>query len=237
MREKFPRLHRFVAARLSPSEELGLHFTIGVLLMLGAAWIFGGIAEDVVEREEITVLDEWLAHWFHAQARPGFTQAMLLLTHWHNTAGMLTMTALLGAYFYVRKANYWLLALVAAVPGGMLLNVALKQVFQRARPSFDNPLLTLATYSFPSGHTVAATLFYGLLACYLVVLVKRWRTRVAVVAAACTMAALVGLSRMYLGVHYFSDVLAAIAEGCGWLAVCITGVSTLRRRRAARATS
>ena len=57
----------------------------------------------------------------------------------------------------------------------MLLNVVLKHIFQRARPSFDNPLLTLATYSFPSGHTVAATLFYGLHGGYLVVLRDRWK--------------------------------------------------------------
>jgi undecaprenyl-diphosphatase len=84
---------------------------------------------------------------------------------------------------------------------------------------------------------VAATLFYGLIAAYFVCLTSRWKTRLLIVAVACVMVGLVGLSRMYLGVHYLSDVLAAIAEGCGWLAVCITGVSTLRRRRAARASS
>ncbi|RJG11757.1 phosphatase PAP2 family protein, partial [Massilia cavernae] len=230
MRDRFPRTYRFLAARLSPAEELGLHFTIGILLMLGAAWVFGEIAGDVVEQEEITVLDEWLAHWFHARAHPAFTEVMMVLSHWHSTAGMLAMTALAGTYFYARKANYWLLALVTAVPGGMLLNVALKHLFQRARPSFENPLLSLPTYSFPSGHTVAATLFYGLLACYAVVVLRSWRTRALVVMGACFLVGLVGLSRIYLGVHYLSDVMAAIAEGCGWLAVCITGVSTLRRR-------
>lgn len=235
MREQFHRLQRFLAARLSPTEELGLHFTIGILLMLAAAWVFGDIAEDVVEREEITILDAWLAHWFHARARPAFTSVMLVLTHWHSTAGMLVMTLLLGIYFYARKANYWLLTLLTAVPGGMSLNVLLKHIFRRARPTFEQPLLELATYSFPSGHTVAATLFYGVVACYLVMLPRSWRSRTLVVAAACLMVALVGLSRMYLGVHYLSDVMAAVVEGGGWLAVCVTGVSTLRRRRAARA--
>lgn len=237
MKEIYPRVHRFIAARLTPGEELGLHFTVGIVLMLFAAWVFGGIAEEVVDAEEITLLDEWLARWFNARATPAFTEAMLYLTHAHNTAGMLIMTSVAGIYFYLRKAPYWLLALVVSVPGGMLLNVILKHIFQRARPSLDNPLLTLTTYSFPSGHTVAATLFYGLIASYLVCLAPRWKTRFLIVLGACVMVGLVGLSRMYLGVHYLSDVLAAIAEGCGWLAVCITGVSTLRRRRAARATS
>lgn len=237
MKTSFPRLYKFIAARLTPGEELGLHLTVGVALMLVAAWVFGSIAEEVVEAEEITIIDDWLARWFHARASPGFTDAMLLITHWHNTLGISLMALVLGIWLYVKKAHYWLLTLVIAVPGGMLLNVLLKYTFQRARPSWDNPLLTLSTYSFPSGHTVGATLLYGLLAAYLVVLSRSWRTRVAVMAAVCLMIGLVGLSRMYLGVHYLSDVLAAVVEGCGWLVVCITGCSTLRRRRAARATS
>lgn len=236
MKTSFPRLYKFIAARLTPGEELGLHLTVGVALMLLAAWVFGAIAEDVVGTEEITIVDAWLARWFHARASPGFTGAMLFITHWHSTLGVCLMALVLGAWFLVRKAHYWLLTLITAVPGGMLLNVLLKYTFQRARPSWEQPLLTLSTYSFPSGHTVGATLLYGVLAAYLVMLSRSWRTRAAVVVGACLMVALVGLSRMYLGVHYLSDVMAAFAEGCGWLAVCITGCSTLRRRRAARAT-
>ncbi len=236
MKNSFPRLHAFVAARFTAGEALGLHLTAGVALLLFAGWIFGEIAGDVIEREQITVLDEWLAHWFHARARPATTRALLFITHWHGTLGVILMALALALVLWRRKAYYWLLALAVTVPGGMLLNVALKLMFQRARPSFDNPLLTLDTYSFPSGHAVGATLFYGFLAAYLTCLVRHWGARAAIAAGACVMVALVGLSRMALGVHYLSDVLAAIAEGCAWLAICITAISTLRRRRAARPT-
>jgi len=237
MKEIVPRLQQFVAARLTPGEALGLHFTVGVAVMLFAVWVFGSIAEEVIEAEELVFIDDWIARWFNAHATPGFTQVMLVITHAHNTAGMLVLTTVLGIYFYIRKARYWLLALLVSVPGGMLLNVALKNIFQRARPSLDNPLLTLTTYSFPSGHTVAATLFYGLLAAYLVCLPGKWKYRFLIALGACVLVALVGLSRMYLGVHYLSDVMAAVAVGCAWLAICITGVSTLGRRRAARGAS
>jgi undecaprenyl-diphosphatase len=76
---------------------------------------------------------------------------------------------------------------------------------------------------------VAATLFYGLLASYLVTRGWRWLP----LAGAVLMVLLVACSRMYLGVHYLSDVLAAMAEGVAWLAICVTGVSTWRRRREA----
>ena len=227
-------LRRFIDARLSPEGAMGLHLTLGVALLLVAAWIFGAIAEDVVTGATITLVDVRLAHWFHDRATPGFTRAMLVVTHWNGIIGSSIMAALLALWFWRRHAHYWLIVCLVAVPGGMLLNVALKHVFQRARPSFDDPLLSLLTYSFPSGHTAAATVFYGLLACYVVRRVRTWRARALVMLGAVLMVMLVALSRMYLGVHYLSDVLAATAEGAAWLAICITAVSTLHRRRLAR---
>ena len=226
-------VHRFLAARFSPKEEMGLHFTIGIALILLAALAFGEVAEDVVRGDSITLVDVRLAHWFRAHATPGFTEVMLFITHWNGILGSSIMGALLALFFWRRKAHYWLAATLVAVPGGMLLNVALKHVFRRARPSLEDPLLTLSTSSFPSGHTAAATVFYGLLACYLVRRVHGWPARTAVMAACVLMVMLVALSRMYLGVHYLSDVLAAALEGAAWLATCLVALSALRRRRTA----
>lgn len=235
LKKTVPRLHRFAAARLSPEGEFGLHLTVGGVLLVLAAWAFGTVAEEVVEGDALP-LDLALANWLHAHAHAsdGLTSAMLFITHWHSVAGILAMVALLGCWLYARRAGYWLLALLFTVPGGMVLNVLLKITFQRARPSFEQPLLTLSTYSFPSGHTVAATLLYGFLAAYLTRHAHSWRARVGVALLACLMVGLVAGSRMYLGAHYLTDILAAVAEGCAWLAVCITAVSTLRRRRQAR---
>ena len=230
----FPRLHRFVAARLSPEGETGLHLTVGVVLIVCAAWLFGGIAEEVVNNESLTVLDVKIAQWFHAHATGAMTQAMLFITNVHGMAGGSILALMLAAWFYRSRQHYWLITTLIALPGGMLLNVLLKYVFHRSRPSFDEPLLTLSTYSFPSGHTANAALLYGLLACWLWMHHRGALARAAIVSFACFMIALVGTSRMYLGVHYLTDVMAATAEACAWLAVCITAISTLRRRRHAR---
>lgn len=228
----FERVNRWIAARLTPGEETGLHLTVGVLLMLFMGWAFAEIAEEVLEGEELTVLDTQLSVWVFQHHHPGVTWFMFFITHWHSPVGILAMSAALAAWMWRRREAYWLAALGLSVPGGLLLNVLLKYLFQRERPQFDEPLLTLATYSFPSGHASGATLFYGLLVAYLVRSTHSRRGWALAAAIGCMMVLLVAASRVYLGAHYLSDVLAAIAEGCTWLTICITSVSTLRRRRA-----
>jgi membrane-associated phospholipid phosphatase len=231
------RLHRFAIARFSPQEQFGLHLTLGVLVLLLAMAGFARLADEVVNGAPITELDLQLANWLHvhAHASTALRSFLLVVTQLHSTPGMLVLTAVAGWWLIRRDARHWMLTLVAAVPGGMLLNVAMKHTFERARPHFDEPILSLTTYSFPSGHTVAATLFYGVLACYLTRHAHGWGARAAIVLAACAVVLLVAGSRLYLGAHYLSDVLAGMLEGCAWLAICVTGVSTLRRRQAARA--
>ncbi|MEO6016619.1 MAG: phosphatase PAP2 family protein [Polaromonas sp.] len=223
-------LATFVRARLSPDGYLGLSLTLGALALLVAGIIFGNIAEDVMTADSITLLDVQVSRWFHVRATPLLTQLMLALTHAHGTLGILLMCSLLGLWLARRKEWGWVLTLLVSVPGGMLVNLSLKQVFQRARPSFDDPLLTLASYSFPSGHAAAATLLYGMLAAWLLGRTTHWRWRLAIVMLAFAMVVLVAISRVYLGVHYPSDVLAAMASSSGWLAISLTAMATWRQR-------
>lgn len=229
------RLHRFFAARLSPAGAAGLHLTVGVVMLFAGMLAFGLIAADVVSGAGIAIIDIEVANWFHSHATPAMTRFMLWVSFFHGGLAGATLALALLLVFYLRKKRWWLLAGLIVLPGGALLNVLIKYAFQRARPTFEVPLLTLTTYSFPSGHTAFAAMLYGLLACALLAHVRGHAARAAVVLAAAMMVALVGVSRMYLGVHYLSDVLAASAEGCIWLALCITTVSTLRRRREGRA--
>ena len=208
-----------------------MHLTVGMVLLLLSGLVFHELAEAVMGQEAITVLDVQVAHWFNAHAAEPFTSLMLGVSAVHSVAGMVVLFCVLAAWLWRQRATYWLLALAFSVPGGMMLNVVLKHVFQRARPVFEDPLVTLATYSFPSGHTTAATCFYGLLASYLVIARPAWSVRLGTVAVCVAMVLLVAFSRVYLGAHYVSDVLAAMAESVAWLAVCITAISTLRRRR------
>lgn len=220
----------FLRARFSPEGYLGLHLTVGALLLVMAAWFFGSIAEDVVTADTITVVDFEVARWFHAHRNPVLTKFMLFISDIHSVLGIILWSMLTALIFIWKKDWYWLLGLAVSVGGGMLVNVLVKYAFHRARPSVDEPLLTLMTYSFPSGHTAGSMLFYGVLTAYLVCHVRFWRWQIPIVTIAVLMVVIVGISRMYLGVHYLSDVLAAIAESIAWLALSLTAISTLRRR-------
>ena len=229
-----PSLQRLAAARFSPAGEYGLQLAVGAVVLLLAMALFAHLAGAVVAGAPITHFDAAVAEWLHVHARQGgaLRDALLVVTHLHSTPGALAIAACAGLWMYRRGHRYWAIALATGVPGGMLLNVALKHTFERARPHFEEPILTLTTYSFPSGHTMAATVLYGLLACYFARYARSWGARLLPFVLAALMIGLVAFSRMYLGAHYLTDILAALAEGCGWLAICIGAVATLERRQA-----
>ena len=221
----------FVRTRLSPRGYFGLQLALGAFVLIGAGWLFGRIAEDVVNGGPLTFVDVRVAQWFHAHATPFWTRVMLAITHLHDPLPATAAVLLLAGFLIWRRNWYWLIGLSLTVPFGMLLNVLMQHAFHRIRPSFDNPLLVLSSYSFPSGHVAGATLFYGVLAAMLVAQSGVWRWRVMVVLAAITLVALVALTRIYLGAHYLSDVLAAFAQSVAWLTLCLTGLHTFWRRR------
>ena len=228
---RFAHWKRFLQARLSPEGYLGLHLTLGLLVILATGWWFGDIAEDMSGNAGTRLLDERVASWFHQHAIPALTQAMRGVTFFGSVGFVAVAASCLVIFLIVRKRWYDALLLTLTVGGGSLLNILLKHFFHRQRPVLENPLLTLTSYGFPSGHTMGSTLFYGTLAVFVAHSVRAWRWRVLAFWIAALAVALVGLSRIYLGAHYLTDVIGAIAVGLAWLAFCWTGVETLRKWR------
>jgi undecaprenyl-diphosphatase len=110
------------------------------------------------------------------------------------------------------------------------MDQVLKRVFHRPRPAWDLPILIARGWSFPSGHAMGSLVAYGMLVYLIVRTMGHARRRLALAGCALVLVLLIGLSRMYLGVHYFSDVVAGYAAGTVWLTACITGLEVVRRR-------
>jgi len=193
--------------------------------------IFFAVAWDVAARDPIVIVDSNIASWFHHHLRDPITRAMLVVSAVHGIAAISAWSVVFAALLARIREWYWILTLALATIGGMVINVALKEAYARARPQLDDPIVTLGTYSFPSGHTAASTIFYGVLAAFLVTRYRNPRIRVAIVTVAVLAVALVAISRMYLGAHYLSDVVAAAASSTAWLVVCLSGVHALVLRR------
>ena len=98
-------------------------------------------------------------------------------------------------------------------------------------PHFVDPILSLTSYSFPSGHTMTATVLFGVLAAYFAATTSGWGYRTLIILSAALLILSVAFSRIYLGAHYLSDVLGALAEGLAWLALCLTGVYSIWRKQ------
>src|SRR5919107_3892010 len=227
---RYERQLAWLLRRLAPGQYLGLHLTVGLLAAAGCLWLFGGVVEDLLNNDPLVRFDQTVETLLHDRATPALTAFFLVITALGSleTIGLLglVVSVILGVRRQWRYLGTWL----AALAGGVVLNQLLKEFFARPRPYFEHPLLLEASYSFPSSHATMSLICYGMLAYFCVLALRTWRAKTAVVFGAALLVLLIGFSRMYLGVHYFSDVVAGFASGGIWLSTLITASETLRRR-------
>jgi membrane-associated phospholipid phosphatase len=231
LQQHFRREFYFVQARLLPEGLFGLYFTVGVVVFVGAAWLFGGISEDLITGDPLVLIDEIISELFRSNATSKFTVGMQFVSALASATAVIIIYVAMSLIFLWKREWYWELTLLLVVAGGILLNIVLKGLFDRARPGWADPLMALSDPGFPSGHTMMATIVYGFLAVYLMLRIESWTARSFIVILTISLIFLIALSRMYLGAHYLSDVLAAMAAGLAWLALCLSAVEVLRRHR------
>ena len=195
---------------------------IGLLLPL---WGFAELAGDIHEREVIG-FDEPVLRFAHALATPGLDRLFVAITDIGYLNGVVPFDiALVLALLLLRRLRAATFAAIA-LGGSGLLNVGTKLMFARDRPSLWESITPELTYSFPSGHAMGS----ATLAWVLVLLSWHTRWRWPVAACAVPFVLLVGFSRVYLGVHYPSDILAGWAAASVWAVVAYLAVFRLRRR-------
>src|SRR5437868_10428615 len=154
-----------------------------------------------------------IAGWFHAHLSQALVNVLRMFSE-PGSAQWIGVVLFLAALFFVWK-RAWpaLVTMIVAVPGGMLLNELLKLAVHRHRPFLDGWFVDWSGYSFASGHTIGATLLYGQLLLFLLPLMKSKRRQRLTILSAAMLVMLVGFSRIALGAHYLSDVIAAIFLG------------------------
>ena len=234
VRARHPRLWSFVAGRMARGDYLGLHLTIGLVASLAALWVFGAVTEDVIHHDPLTAVDLHLAAWFRMHAGIMGDRAALAITTIGSPFGMTILGLVVAAVLSYRRWWIVLVGWVAANAGGALLDWVLERVIHRPppRPIGAGAFLSGTSFSFPSSHAMGSLIGYGMLS-YLLIAFWPPARRHATLLIATTIALVlaVGLSRLYLGVHFLSDVIGGYAAGGVWLAACVTGVEISLRQR------
>ena len=228
--ERHPKIVTFVKERLSPTSYLGLHLTVGLAISAIFVWIFGGITEDVLTGDPFVLVDQWVLNRVLYFRAPVVTSIMMIFTQLGGWAVITAGSLATAIYLLFKKRIDYLLAYVAAILGGNVLFLILKMVIHRVRPISETSLIRAEGWSFPSGHSVMSVIFYGMITYFIVRGIRTWRLRVFIVMTAMFLIFLIGFSRIYLQVHYLSDVIAGYVGGLFWLTMCITGLEVYRKK-------
>jgi membrane-associated phospholipid phosphatase len=205
---------------------------LGALLVLAASlWAFGLLADEVLEDEAGN--DQRLAEWLHGRATDPFTDVFRWITWLGNLTTLVAVTLIAVVLLWRRRERTDALFVLLAFIGGQVLSNGMKLGFRRERPFFADPLATESTFSFPSGHALVSLAVYGAVALVLARRISSARRRAVLVGCAALLVAAIGFSRLYLGVHFLTDVLAGFAAGAAWLALLYLALE-LRSRYTSR---
>lgn len=214
-----------------PTGFLAVHLVLGLALTT-LVMVFAALAEQVVVGGELVAFDRAFARALQESTSPRWRELFAVIT-WLGSAPALAVAAGIVAIrlFQQRRpvlASVW----IAGQAGGGLMNLALKTVFSRTRPEFADAVAS--GWSFPSGHAMGTFIFCGLGAYVLLRRTRSWTATVLVVWAALLWCVVMSFSRLYLGVHFATDVVAGLIAGAGWVVVCVSGVELALRREARR---
>lgn len=194
--------------------------------------MFATLAEETLAGGEMAVFDLAFARALHDAQSPEWHRVFSVVSWFGTREALAIATVAITVVLLVRQQMLLALGFVTAQAGGGLLNRVLKETFERTRPEFADPVLTASSWSFPSGHAMGTFILCGMV-CYLLVQENRsWKTAAVIVTGSASWCVVMAFSRLYLGVHYASDVLAGLLVGVAWVAVCVSALEVLRRRTA-----
>jgi undecaprenyl-diphosphatase len=248
-RRRFDRVRRhramelvFRGLRAAIGRAHDLRAGLGIFLLLGAVlsgiaiWGFAKLAGEVREGDT-QAFDEAMLHLIDEHRVAWVERSLLEITALGTGLVVMMVVGTAAMFLWLTRHRYSSMLLLVATAGGLLLNNILKYTFKRPRPQVFEWVDSPVTSSFPSGHAMSAAIVYVTVAYLAARLMKRRVFRLLTMLAAFLLIALIGLSRMYLGVHYPSDVLGGYVIGIGWAAFCMATLEAIQaygRRNAPR---
>lgn len=219
--DSHPAFFAFIRRRLDRTGFTGLPLTLLGVVFLYVLLLLGGVIEDLLTADPIVAADTRIDNLLYAFRDPLMVKVFLWITLLAKAKIVLSFSLLLLSVFLLRRQAVFILPLLLTIAGSGIFNVLGKVAFHRQRPSGIG-VYTEASYSFPSGHATIAAAFYGFVVYYLWRQTARWGSRMNILFAGVILMVVVGFSRLYLGVHFLSDVLGGYLLGLLWLIIGIS---------------
>lgn len=207
---------------------LGLFLVAGIVISVIATWVFGEFAEVVIAGKT-QAFDEAVLRWMGAHRTPLLDSAMVEITALGTGMVVMMIVSISALFLALTRHRYSALLLLVATFGGLVLNLVLKLFFDRPRPEVIMWGTHAVSSSFPSGHAMSATIVYSTVAYLAARLHEHAWQRLVTLTVAGIVIILISVSRLYLGVHYPSDVLAGGIIGLAWAAFCMATLEAIQK--------
>ena len=220
--QKHPRLVKFLKTRITPNEKYGLYLTIGGVITLFFIFLFFGIVEDYIGQEALIRADLRIINLISQFRTDSLNHLMLFITYLAKGEIIIVGVILASIILFLFKKKSYLYSLLISVIGGQFFVWIIKNIIERPRPPLSEALVAETSFSFPSGHSFIAITFYGLLFFLISQSVKKRYQKNIFIIIGIILVILIGFSRIYLGAHWPSDVLASYTSGLAWLTIIIT---------------
>lgn len=228
-KRSFPETSQHLHARLTPTRFSGLTLTLFVIASLYVLALFGGLVEELLEADELTRFD----HLINQQVAMIRTDIMITVFAWvtdlGGSAALIAIIIVTTGLLWTHRGGILIAPLWLTIVGSVLTTQAGKYLLQRQRPDVVTDVVAI-TYSFPSGHATSAMAVYGFIAYMIVSQLATIRQRFEVVYWTSVLICLVGFSRVLLGVHYVSDVVAGLLVGSFWLLLGIAFAEQIKKQ-------
>ena len=235
------RLFAFLGDRRERLESKAIFIPVVLVLVVGAviAFVIGDQFLDLIEllRANSPAMRhvDTIAHDGATELRtPAATTFFVTVTQIGGPVGASVIALAVTIFLLVKKRYRWAIYLAITAGGGALLNLGLKEIFRRQRPDLSIALRQAHGYSFPSGHAMGSMIVFSALAYLAVRSLRDWRSRSLAVALTIAFILAVGASRIYLGVHWISDIGAGYCAGLLWFAATTSGYELFRQLAALR---
>lgn len=219
----------FLRRHFSRVEAVGLSLVAGFFACAFLIALFASLAGEVFEKPGLTI-DPRVTRAIRAYQNPARVRLAQTVTELGDYAFLIPATLAGAAALALRQHRVSAFLFAGSVLGGFALNSLLKIAFRRARPDLWPAIVSERTYSFPSGHATLATVFFGGIVAIVFRLSRSYAARAAAVAGGGAIVIAVAFTRIYLGAHWLTDVLAGILLGLVWVILCATITGHLDRR-------